>query len=342
MSLNNREKIIKLFNETIKDVNNTKILTEEKNIFTKNHLQPLYSQLKNVPSDQKKQFGLELNELKNEIESIFKDKINQINEQEINLIKSDFDPLIPVDSLKTGALNPIQIVANDIINFFKKLSFDIFYDNEITTVDFNFDKLNIAVDHPARSVSDTFYINENYLLRVHCTSASAKVLQKLNNKDEIKSLSFGNVYRKDDDDSTHSHQFNQIDFVWVKENISVSNLKWLIDSLLKYLFSDEIQTRYRLSQFPFTEPSMEVDISCFACKSKGCNVCKKTGWIEILGSGLLHPNVLENAGIDSTKYSGIAAGFGLDRIAMLKYGINDIRHIYENDFKILKQFRGKN
>ncbi len=249
--------------------------------------------------------------------------------------------MIPADYLQSGSLNPVQIVIDQIIDFFERLSFDIIFDNEITTTDLNFTKLNIKDDHPARSLSDTFYISDKELLRVHCTSVTAKVLQEKNKQSEIKSVAFGNVFRKDDDDATHSHQFNQIDIVWVKEGLSISNLKWLIDALMKHLFKKNTKTRFRLSQFPFTEPSMEVDISCFVCDGKGCNVCKKTGWIEILGSGLLHPNVLENAGIDSNKFSGIAAGLGIDRIVMLKYGINDIRYIYENDFRILKQFRGK-
>lgn len=341
MNNQNIELLINEFKEKINNIKNKNILIEEKNIFSKKFFSPLYDELKKVPNEEKKNLGSLINKYKEKIENIILIRIQEIENEKLNSIKSEYDPMIPSDYMKSGSFNPIQIVANQILDFFKKLSFEIVYDNEITTVEYNFDRLNIKEEHPARSLSDTFYIDDKNLLRVHCTSTTAKMLEINKNKNEIKVVSFGNVFRKDDDDSTHSHQFNQIDFVWVKEGLSVANLKWLIDSLLKHLFNSNIKTRYRLSQFPFTEPSMEVDISCFVCKNKGCNVCKKTGWIEVLGSGILHPNVLKNAGIDSEKFSGIAAGFGLDRIAMFKYGINDIRYIYENDFRILKQFRGK-
>lgn len=341
MSKQNIELLINDFREKISKIKNRNVLIEEKNIFSKNFLSPLYDELKKAPIEEKKNLGSLINKYKEEIERIVLIRIEEIENERLNSIKCQYDSMIPSDYMKSGSLNPIQIVANQILDFFKKLSFEIVYDNEITTVEYNFDRLNIKEEHPARSFSDTFYIDDKKLLRVHCTSTTAKMLELNNYKNEIKIVSFGNVFRKDDDDSTHSHQFNQIDFVWVKEGLSIANLKWLIDSLLKHLFNSSIKTRYRLSQFPFTEPSMEVDISCFVCKSKGCNVCKKTGWIEVLGSGMLHPNVLKNAGIDSNKFSGIAAGFGLDRIAMFKYGISDIRYIYENDFRILKQFRGK-
>lgn len=342
MEIENKKKIIELLKEKIKDVNNVNVLVQEKNIFNKNFLTPLYSKIKSLSNDDKKIFGTKLNELKNEIDEICEKKINDINKKQISLIKAEYDLMIPVDSLQSGSVNPIQIVANDIMNFFKKFNFEIVFGDEVTSVKYNFDNLNIQMSHPARSYSDTFYIDDKTLLRVHCTAVTAKMLEKNNQKSEIKVVSFGNVYRKDDDDATHSHQFNQIDFVWVNSNMSISNLKWLIDELLKYLFNEKIKTRYRLSHFPFTEPSMEVDISCFMCDSKGCSVCKKSGWIEILGAGLLHPSVLASAEINPEKYSGIAAGFGLDRIAMLKYGISDIRYIYENDFRVLSQFRGKN
>ncbi len=333
--------LIDEFKKNISSIKNPNVLIEEKNIFNKKFLVPLYDELKKVDVTHKKELGIRINNYKKMIDDIVEERLNNIEFEKLNSIKSEFDPMIPADYLQSGSLNPVQIVIDQIIDFFERLSFDIIFDNEITTTDLNFTKLNIKDDHPARSLSDTFYISDKELLRVHCTSVTVKVLQEKNKQSEIKSVAFGNVFRKDDDDATHSHQFNQIDIVWVKEGLSISNLKWLIDALMKHLFKKNTKTRFRLSQFPFTEPSMEVDISCFVCDGKGCNVCKKTGWIEILGSGLLHPNVLKNAGIDSNKFSGIAAGLGIDRIVMLKYGINDIRYIYENDFRILKQFRGK-
>ena len=300
----------------------------------------LYDQLKSAPVEQKKEIGQKINEVKSQIDSLFEEKIEAIRNASLNDIKSKYDVMLPSDYIASGSFNPIELVANDILRFFKDLSFDIVTDNELTSVDYNFDKLNFKDDHPARSLSDTFFVNEKLLLRVHCTSVTSMYLEKNKSQQEIKVVSYGNVYRKDDDDATHSHQFNQIDLVWVKKGLSISNLKWLINELMKYLFNKDTKTRYRLSYFPFTEPSMEVDISCFMCNGKGCNVCKKTGWIEILGSGLLHPNVLKATGVNS-ELNAIAAGIGLDRIAMIKYGISDIRDIYMNDFNLIKQFRGK-
>lgn len=336
---NNKSLIIK-FEELISSIEDEKKLIDTKNIFNKEYIAPLYLELKNAPVDQKKEMGQNINLLKEQIENIFSNKIESIRSNAINSIKSKYDVLLPSDYLKSGSFNPIELVANDILRFFKDLSFDIVTDNELTTVDYNFNKLNFKDDHPARSMSDTFFINQKLLLRVHCTSVSAKYLEKNNKEKEIKVVSYGNVYRKDDDDATHSHQFNQIDLIWAKEGLSIGNLKWMINELMKYLFNEDTKTRYRLSYFPFTEPSMEVDISCFMCSGNGCNVCKKTGWIEILGAGLIHPNVLKSTGVNP-KLNAIAAGLGLDRIAMIKYGISDIRDIYQNDFRLLNQFRGK-
>lgn len=321
-------------------IDNEKLVIEEKNIFSKNFLSPLYGELKNIPNEKKKDYGQMLNSLKNKIEEIATSRIETIKNEKIANIKSEFDPIIPSDFFKSGYMNPLNIVRNQILNFFKKASFDILSESELTTEEFNFDRLNIKKDHPARSASDAFFMGNEKMLRAHCTAITAKALK--DNKDkEIKVVSYGDVYRKDDDDSTHSHQFSQIDMVWVKKDLSVANLKWLIDSLLKYLFNDNIKTRYRISYFPFTEPSFEIDISCFSCIDKGCSICKKTGWIEILGAGMLHPNVLKEANIKDPTLNGIACGIGVDRIAMIKFGINDIRNLYNNNFEFMSQFRGR-
>lgn len=177
------------------------------------------------------------------------------------------------------------------------------------------------------------------MLRTHCTTTTAELIHNALNKD-IRIMSFGNVYRKDDDDATHSHQFMQIDFVWIKENLTIANLKWLIDSLIKYLFGNQLETRYRLSFFPFTEPSFEVDVQCFKCNLKGCSVCKYSTWIEIMGTGMLHQNVLSAANLDPN-LKGLAFGIGVDRIAMLKYEIDDIRYLYSNNIKFNKQIKSR-
>lgn len=330
---------IKLLEEKIKDITIEKNVYDERNIFMKNYLSPLYQQLKSLSDEDKKEFGKDLNLYKNEIDKVIENKINQLKQEKLLSIKSEYDIDLPANYFQSGNINPIDLVKNQIINFFKKANFKILTDSEVTTVDYNFNRLNIGADHPARSTSDTFFIDEDHLLRVHNTAITSKALQMFNKDDEIKVLSYGNVYRKDDDDATHSHQFNQIDMVWVKEGMSLANLKWLTDKLLKYLFNSSIKIRYRLSHFPFTEPSFEIDISCFFCDAKGCSICKKTKWIEVLGAGLLHPNVLKDAKIKSG-LSGIAFGIGIDRIAMLKYQIKDIRRMYGNDFSLLEEFKG--
>lgn len=331
---------IQEFEKKISDLTKEKNVFDERNIFLKKFISPMYDELKKASNDQKKELGQKINIYKSQIEDIVNKKIDEIKQQTLLNIKSEYDIDIVSDYLVSGFLNPIDLVKNQIISFFKKADFKIMTDSELTTLEYNFDRLNIKKDHPARSLSDTFFIDDTNLLRVHNTAITAKALNMYNDQDEIKILSYGNVYRKDDDDATHSHQFNQIDMVWVKKGLSLSNLKWLTQKLLKYLFNDEIKIRYRLSYFPFTEPSFEVDISCFFCNAKGCHICKKTTWIEVLGAGLLHPNVLKDANIKS-ELNGIAFGMGIDRIAMLKYQIKDIRRLYGNDFSLFKEFRGR-
>ena len=332
------DNLIKEFEELMNESNDEKKLYEAKNIYIKKNIAPLYNELKNIPNDKKKEFGIQLNLLKNKLNEIFDGKINSIKNDFIKNISSEFDPLINLNFIKVGGLNPIQQVINDISSFFSKYGFEVIDGEEVIETKFNFDNLNIAEDHPARNEKDTFYINDKMLLRTHCTSVSAKKIEN-NKSNEIKMISFGNVYRKDDDDATHSHQFNQVDMIWVRKDLNLSNLKWIVEEFLKYIFaSNNLKTRYRLSYFPFTEPSFEVDMSCMKCSGKGCNICKQTGWIEILGAGIFHKNVIKKAGLNE-EMIGLAAGVGIDRIAMLKYGIRDIRLIYNNDFRLLSKFK---
>lgn len=327
------DNLSKLLNEC---VNETQII-EVRNTFTNQYIAPLYQELKTLPNEQKREFGNFIN--------TFKGKVTQLVDQTLLIIKNNLENKqhvptynIALDSynLSTGAKSLHTIVINDILTFFKKLNFQIFSGNEIVSPEYNFDRLNINKNHPARGEMDAFYINDTTMLRAHCTAVTAQILEN-NKSNDIRIVTFGNVYRNDEDDMTHSHQFSQIDIVWVKKDINLTNLKWLISSLLKHLFGEQVKTRFRLSHFPFTEPSFEVDMSCHWCGGKGCNICKKTGWIEVLGAGILHQNVLASANI--VGLSGIAAGIGIERMIMLKYGINDIRHIYNNDFRLLNQFK---
>ncbi len=312
-------------------------IIECKNIFLKKYINPLYTvfytELKNV--EDKKSFGLKVNEIKKQVEELTQKYLSLCQGQATIANYRNEE----IKLFKKGNRHPLNLIIDDISNFFKKLNFELINGNEVADVLYNFDNLNITKNHVARDIHDTFFINDQYILRTHCTSNTALVLENNNNED-IRIFSYGNVFRKDEDDATHSHQFMQIDFVWLKKDFNLSNLKWIIDSLIKYIFGNKLKTRYRLSYFPFTEPSFEVDVECWNCKNKGCNICKKTGWIEVLGAGMLHQNVINKTklkGIDS----GMAAGIGVERIAMLKYGIKDIRDFYNNDFEFLKQFENK-
>ena len=204
---------------------------------------------------------------------------------------------------------------------------------------YNFEALNLPKSHPARDMQDSFYITDEILMRTHTSPVQARTMEKRHGQGPVKIICPGKVYRRDSDDATHSHQFTQIEGLVVDKHIKMSDLKGTLELVAKKLFGADREIRLRPSYFPFTEPSVEVDVSCFKCKGKGCNVCKHTGWIEILGAGMVHPNVLEMAGFDSNEYSGFAFGMGPDRIAMLKYGIEDIRHFYTNDVRFLNQFK---
>jgi len=240
--------------------------------------------------------------------------------------------------INNGHHHILNSIIDDIASFFKKLNFEIVSGPEVVSPIYNFDHLNIDENHPARASADSFFINSIKMLRTHCTTTTAQFLENNVNKD-IRIMSFGNVYRKDDDDATHSHQFAQMEGLVVDKNITMGDLKGTLEAVANHVFGQDRETRLRPSYFPFTEPSVEMDVSCFNCDGKGCPVCKYTGWIEVLGAGMVHPNVIRNAGLDPEVYGGFAFGLGLDRFAILKYGVDDIRDFYTNDIRFLTQFR---
>lgn len=321
--------------QEIKDVDNEKKVIEIKNIFIKQNITPLQEELKT--SENKKELGLKINEYRLAIDKLIEEHLIKINQK--NNLDQNPEPsaIVNHNAIRIGSRHLINTVINQIAQYLKKYDFNLLSGNEITTESFNFEALNIDDNHPAKNTSDTFYIDKQFLLRTHCTANSALFMQMHHEKEDIRVFSFGNVYRKDEDDATHSHQFTQVDLVWVRDDLSVANLKFLIDGLINHLFNQTLKTRYRLSYFPFTEPSFEVDVACFNCQQKGCNICKHSGWIEILGAGMLNQKVLAKAKIKNVN-TAIAAGIGVERIVMLKYGISDIRDLYNNDFAILKQF----
>ena len=294
--------------------------------------------LKDVEGSQRPYMGKLLNEAKNSLEAqvtAFEGQLNK-KEREKALECEKLDITLPAKTLKTGTLHPLTLVKNSILTAFSGLGFEIFDGPEVETDYYSFEALNIPKDHPARDMQDTFYINDNIVLRPHTSPTQIRAMQSKGVP--IRILCPGKVYRSDDD-ATHSPMFHQIEGLAIDKNLSLCDLKGVLEEFAKAIFSSDAKVRFRPSYFPFTEPSVEVDISCAICHGKGCRLCKGTGWIEILGAGMVHRNVLTNCGVDADVYQGFAFGMGIERITMLKYGLPDMRLLFENDVRFLSQFK---
>ncbi|MBU6080173.1 MULTISPECIES: phenylalanine--tRNA ligase subunit alpha [Allobacillus] len=280
------------------------------------------------------------NEVRDEITASIEEKADLLEKQAIEeqLKEETIDVTLPGRPTHTGGPHILMKTIRDIEDLFIGMGYEVAEGPEVETDYYNFEALNLPKGHPARDMQDSFYITEELLMRTHTSPVQARTLNAHEGRGPVKIICPGKVYRRDTDDATHSHQFTQIEGLYVDEHITMSDLKGTLNVLAKHLFGEDREIRLRPSFFPFTEPSVEMDISCKVCNGDGCSVCKHTGWIEILGAGLVHPNVLEMAGFDSKKYTGFAFGMGPERIAMLKYGIEDIRHFYTNDVRFLKQF----
>lgn len=248
------------------------------------------------------------------------------------------DVTLPGRPRARGAMHPLPRIIQEIEDVFLGMGFEIVEGPEIETDAYNFEKLNLPKDHPARDMQDTFYLTEDLLLRTQTSPMQVRTMERMHPQVPVKVICPGRVYRRDEDDATHSHAFNQIEGLVVGEGIRMSDLKGILEQFARAIFGPNQSVRLRPSFFPFTEPSAEVDVRCIRCGGEGCRLCKHTGWIEILGSGMVHPKVLDGAGYDSRRYSGFAFGMGPERIAMLKYGIEDIRLLYQNDLRLLRQF----
>ena len=323
----------------LEGINSVKDLFDLKTKYTgKNgEVTALLRGMKDIPADQRSSFGKMVNDLKVEVDGYISLKEELLKEQELlaKFKKEKIDITLPGKAPKLGNLHPLNIVKNKIIDAFTGMGFEIFEGPEIDTDYYCFQALNIPKDHPARDMQDTFYISENTLLRPHTSPGQVRTME--NKKPPIKILSPGRVYRADDD-ASHSPMFHQIEGLVVDKGVSLCDLKGLLDEFVKIMFDGDTKTRFRPAYFPFTEPSVEVDVTCCKCHGKGCSLCKGTGWIEILGAGVVNKKVLEMSGIDSNIYSGLAFGLGIERITMIKYGISDIRTLFENNLKFLKQF----
>ena len=296
----------------------------------------LMREMGKIPNELKAEYGKRVNELKNWAQSAVDDLEKKFKEAELNLRyeKEAVDVTLPSKKHKIGNLHPNTQVRNQLVDIFGSMGFDIFEGNEIETDYYNFTALNIPADHPARDMQDTFYLSPDFLLRTQTSSGQIHVMEA--QKPPIKIISPGKVFRSDDD-ATHSPMFSQMEGLVVDKGITLCDLKGMLDVFVEKIFGEGVTTRLRPSYFPFTEPSVEVDVSCFQCHGKGCKLCKGTGWIEVLGAGVVNKKVLEDCGIDSDVYSGIAFGIGIERIAMLKYGINNIKLLFESDVRVLDQ-----
>ena len=296
----------------------------------------LLTSIKDLAAEDRPKFGAKVNELRVELESRFVEETERLKREDMNrLLQEEKVDVSIVESNSLGALHPVTLVENQISELLVALGFEVLSGPEIETDYYNFQALNIPADHPARDMQDTFYITDSILLRTHTSPMQARHMER--KKPPIKMICTGKVFRSDSD-ASHSPVFHQIEGLVVDKNITLCDLKGTLEYIASNLFGKDTKVRFRPSFFPFTEPSVEVDLSCSNCGGKGCSLCKGTGWIEVLGAGMVNPFVLENCGIDSTKYNGYAFGIGVERIAMIKYGIPDIRLFYENDQRFLKQF----
>ncbi len=294
--------------------------------------------MRDVPAEERPEVGKIINEVRTWAESLFASRDEELKKEELSAryASEKIDVTMPARFASGGSVHPVSLVRNELIECFAGMGFDVFEGPEIEKDYYNFQALNIPADHPARDMQDTFFLTGEYLLRSQTSSGQIRVME--NKKPPIKVLSPGRVYRSDSD-ATHSPMFHQMEGLVVDKGITLNDLKGLLDEFARRMFTTETKTRLRPSYFPFTEPSVEVDLSCSACGGKGCRICKGTGWIEVLGAGMVNRRVLENCGVDPDVYTGFAFGMGLERIAMIKYGIGDIRLLFENDVRFLKQFK---
>lgn len=300
--------------------------------------------MRDLSAEERPKVGAFANEIRDLLTEAVEERKTALTELalEKQLAAETLDVTLPGKQVTQGTRHVLTQIMEEIEDTFVGMGYQIVEGTEIESDHYNFERMNLPKDHPARDMQDTFYISDDVLLRTHTSPVQARTMEKHDfSKGALRMISPGKVFRRDTDDATHSHQFHQIEGLVVDKGITMGDLKGTLEVLLKELFGADRKIRLRPSYFPFTEPSVEVDVSCFKCGGKGCNVCKHTGWIEILGAGMVHPDVLEMSGIDSKEYSGFAFGLGPDRIAMLRYGVNDIRNFYLNDVRFLEQFKGE-
>lgn len=343
-----KEQVVALKEKALKEIEEAQSLDDMarvKNTYLakKSELSSFMGLMKDIPGPEKAGFGKLINDSKTAIVAAFEEKNAVLEESALNekLEKESIDLSLPGRSLNNAPLNPYFVIVDEMREIFAGMGFEVVEGRDVETDHFNFELLNVPKDHPARDMQDTFYIDESLLLRTQTSAAQAHTMIAKGGQSPIKMICPGKCYRRDDDDMTHSHEFGQIEGLVVDKGISMADLKGTLELFVKKMFGEKREIRLRSSYFPFTEPSVEVDVSCAKCGGKGCDMCKGTGWIEILGAGEVNPKVLSMCGYDPAVWSGFAFGVGVDRLAILRYGIDDIRRLYTNDIRFLKNFSEK-
>ena len=325
---------------TLKELNQIRVETLGK----KGPITEVLRGMKNLSPEERPVVGGFANEIRDLLTEAIEARKVVLENEALNaaLKEESLDVTLPGKQMPQGTRHILTQVMEEIEDIFLGMGYQVVEGYEVESDHYNFERMNLPKDHPARDMQDTFYISDEMLIRTHTSPVQARTMEKHDfSKGALRMISPGKVFRRDTDDATHSHQFHQIEGLVVDKNVTMGDLKGTLEVMMKKMFGEDRKIRLRPSYFPFTEPSVEVDVSCFKCGGAGCNVCKHTGWIEILGAGMVHPDVLQMSGIDPTEYSGFAFGLGPDRVAMLRYGVNDIRNFYQNDLRFLNQFKVK-
>ena len=342
-----KDQIKKIQEEALNAIEKTKDLKElndmrVKYLGKKGELTSVLRGMGALSAEERPIIGALVNTTKEEIESKISEKEQELQKLELEekLKAEEIDITLPSQKIKRGSKHPLNRVIEEVEDLFVSMGYDVIAGPELETDEYCFERLNLPKGHPARDMQDSFYITTEHLLRTQTSAVQARAMMANEEKSPLRVIVPGKTFRREDD-ATHSHQFNQVEGLVIDKNISLADLKGTLEVFMKKMLGQNTELRFRPSYFPFTEPSYEVDVTCFKCGGKGCNLCKQTGWIELLGSGIVHPNVLRMNGYDPDKYSGFAFGVGLDRLAMFKYGITDIRLLYQNDVRFLKQFDRK-
>ncbi len=335
------EQLKQKISEEITRAINKSALVEVRNIHLskKAEINNMMALIKNFSGADKARFGQAINDTRQALSELYEAKMQAFVDEEIatKLASEQIDISLPGINHEAGGTNPFFLVRDEILDIFVSMGYEVKEGRDVETDHYNFELMNIPKNHPSRDMQDSFYISENLLLRTHTSPAQARAMEEKKGE-MVKVVCPGKCYRRDNDDMTHSHQFGQVEGLLVGKDINLSNLKATLDLFIKKMFGPKREIRLVSSYFPFTEPSVEVQVSCAECGGKGCPTCKDTGYIEILGAGMVHPNVLKMSGYDPSIYSGFAFGIGIERVAMLRYKVDDIRRFYQNDVRFLKQF----